>query len=143
VGPLIAVLFLGIPILEIYVLIQVGQAIGIGWTLLLLIADAVFGAWLVRREGRRAWRSLQASLREAPRTGRVPAREVLDGALVLVGGTLLMTPGFVTDIAGLLCVLPLTRPLVRAFVVRRFTGRVRVIQQRPASPDVPRVIEPD
>jgi UPF0716 protein FxsA len=135
VGALIAVVavivLLGLPILEIWILIQIGSAIGIGWTLLLLIADAVLGAWIVRHEGRRAWAALQSALRDAPASGRAPTKEVLDGALVLVGGTLLLAPGFVSDVFGLLCVLPFTRPLVRILLVRRFSPRPRVVPTHP------------
>jgi UPF0716 protein FxsA len=120
-------LFIALPILEIYVVIQVGQQIGALPTLLLLVADALIGAWLVKREGRRAWDALS----EAFQAGQAPGRQLADAALVLVGGTLLLTPGFVTDIFGFFFVLPFTRPVARrvlmAFVarraVRRFTGR--------------------
>jgi len=120
-------LFIALPILEIYVIIQVGQQIGALPTLLLLVADALIGAWLVKREGRRAWDALS----EAIQAGQAPGRQLADAALVLVGGTLLLTPGFVTDIFGFFFVLPFTRPVARrvlmAFVarraVRRFTGR--------------------
>ncbi|MBN6051498.1 FxsA family protein [Nonomuraea sp. RK-328] len=113
--------FLVVPVLEIWLLIQVGSVIG-GWpTVALLIADSLLGAWLVRREGRRAWRALQ----EALGSGRMPDRELADGALVLVGGALLLTPGFVTDIAGFLCVLPFTRPLMRRLGAWFFDRRVK------------------
>lgn len=122
--PLLALLFLVLPIAELYVLIQVGHAVGADWTVLLLLADALIGAWLVRREGARAW----SRLRAAAGAGRVPGREAADGALVLVGGALLVTPGFLTDVLGLLCVLPVTRPLVRrlllALVARRARARL-------------------
>jgi UPF0716 protein FxsA len=111
-------LFIGLPVLEIYVLIQVGQVIGAWWTVLLLVADGVLGAYLLKREGRRAWRAL----REALAAGRMPATELADGALILVGGTLLLTPGFVSDVFGFFLVLPLTRPLARR-VVARFVNR--------------------
>ncbi|MDX6298388.1 MAG: protein FxsA [Nocardioidaceae bacterium] len=101
--------FIGLPILEIYVIIQVGQAIGAMPTILLLIAESALGAWVVKREGRRAWRALS----EAVASGRLPGRELADAAVVLVGGVLLLTPGFVTDLFGFLFVLPLTRPLAR------------------------------
>jgi UPF0716 protein FxsA len=109
-----------VPLVEIYMIVQVGQSIGAGPTILLLIADSVLGAWLVRREGRRAW----AALQQAIGTGRVPSRELADGALVLVGGTLLLTPGFLTDIVGFFLLLPFTRPIARkaliAFATRWF-----------------------
>lgn len=129
--PLILVLlFLLIPIAEIYVIIQIGQVIGAWWTVLLLIAISVAGAWLVKREGRRVWRDLMDSTRSA----RMPTRELADAALVVVGGTLLVTPGFITDAIGLLIILPITRPAARllltAYIGRiatRRVGRVRVV----------------
>lgn len=117
--------FLVLPVLEIYVIIQVGQVIG-GWpTLALLVLESMLGAWIVRREGARAWRALA----DAISTARLPDRELADAGLILVGGTLLLTPGFVTDVAGFACVLPLTRPLMRALLAaavrRRLLGPVR------------------
>ena len=98
-----------VPLVELYVLIQVGQVIGALWTVAVLVLVSVLGAWLLRREGARTWRAF----REATAGGRLPAREVTDGALVLFGGALLLTPGFVTDVAGLLLVLPPTRAVLR------------------------------
>jgi UPF0716 protein FxsA len=114
---LLLVAFVFVPIVEIWVIVQVGQAIGIVPTLVLLLADAVLGTWLFRREGRRAW----TALREAIAAHRVPAKEVADGALVVVGGAFLLTPGFVTDVLGVLCLLPPTRAVLR----RALTGLVR------------------
>ena len=114
---LLLVLFVVVPIVEIWVIVQVGQAIGIVPTLVLLLADAVVGTWLFRREGRRAW----VALREAIAAHRVPAKEVADGALVVLGGAFLLTPGFVTDVVGVLCLLPPTRAVLR----RALTGLVR------------------
>ncbi len=120
-GLLLVLLFLVVPVLEIYVIVQVGQLIGAVPTVLLLLAESLFGAWLVRREGSRAWRTLRSAIT----SGQLPSRELADAALVLVGGTLLLTPGFVTDVVGFFVVLPLTRPLARrllaAFVARRAT----------------------
>lgn len=114
-------IFILVPLLEIYVIVQVGQVIGPWWTILLLVADSVFGTWLIRREGGRAWRALREALEEA----RMPARELADGALILVGGTLMLAPGFVTDAFGILLILPFTRPVFRrvlaGFVARRIT----------------------
>ena len=116
----LAVLFILVPLAEIYVLIQVGQVIGALWTVLLLIAVSVLGSYLIKREGGRAWRALQTALQ----TYRMPARELADGALILIGGTLLLTPGFLSDVLGLFCILPFTRPLARrlltGFVTRKF-----------------------
>jgi UPF0716 protein FxsA len=102
-------LFLVVPVLEIWLIIQVGQVIGALPTVVLLVVESLLGAWLVKREGRRTWRALRASFGQA----RVPGRELLDGALVLVGGTLLLTPGFLTDVVGFFLVLPVTRPVAR------------------------------
>ena len=94
---LLFVAFLVVPIVEIYVLIQVGQVIGAGWTVLLLVADSIVGSWLLKREGGRAWRALRMALQQ----GRMPARELADAALIVFGGALMISPGFVTDNFGL------------------------------------------
>ena len=120
---LLGLLFVVVPVLEIYLLIQAGQVIGVWWTVLLLIATGILGSYLVKLEGGRAWRSL----REALNQGRMPARELADGALILVGGTLLLTPGFVTDIAGLFCILPFTRPLARRALTGVVAKRITVL----------------
>ncbi|MDX6200022.1 MAG: protein FxsA [Actinomycetota bacterium] len=120
--PQLAALFVVVQIIEIWLLIQVGQAIG-GWqTLLLLVADSLLGAWLLRREGRRTWRAFRLALEQR----RVPAREVADGVLVIVGGTLLITPGFLSDVVGLLFLLPPTRAALRPVVTAFFTRRLGV-----------------
>jgi UPF0716 protein FxsA len=121
-GYLVLALLL-VPIAEIYVIVQVGQAIGAGPTILLLIADSVLGAWLVRHEGRRAWENLNRTLA----AGRMPTKELADGGLLLVGGTLLMAPGFLTDVLGYFLVLPFTRPIARKFLVAWMASRVQVI----------------
>jgi UPF0716 protein FxsA len=124
---LLALAFVAVPVLEIYVIIQVGQVIGAWWTILLLIADGMVGSWLVKHEGRRAWRALRSALE----AGRMPSTELADGMLILVGGTLMISPGFVTDVLGAVLILPFTRPLGRRvlarFVNRRLRGRVQVM----------------
>ncbi len=117
------VAFVVMPLVEIYVLIQVGQVIGAWPTILLLVADSMLGAWIVRREGARAWRALN----EALASGRMPATELADGALILVGGALMLTPGFVTDILGALVVLPFTRPVARRMLAQVVSRRLVVI----------------
>ncbi|HKE78459.1 MAG TPA: FxsA family protein [Solirubrobacteraceae bacterium] len=123
----LVLLFIVVPIVEIYVIIQVGEAIGALWTIALLIADSILGSMLMRTQGRAAWRRFN----EAIAGGRIPAREVLDGVLIVFGGALLLTPGFVTDIFGLAFLLPPTRALIRRLAVRRFAGRVFIA--RPGS----------
>src|SRR5436305_5155383 len=107
--PLLLIVFILVPIAELYVIIQVGEAIGVLPTIALLIADSVLGSLLLRGQGRAAWRRFNATLA----TGRPPAREVLDGALIIFGGALLLTPGFLSDILGVLLLLPPTRALFR------------------------------
>lgn len=119
-------LLLVVPTLEIAVIIGVGKIIG-GWTTLaLLVAESALGAWLVKREGTRSWQALSTALR----TGRMPSRQLADAALVLVGGTLLLTPGFLTDVVGFFLILPVTRPVARrlleAVVARRMLGGVLI-----------------
>src|SRR5215213_6555745 len=117
---LLIVLFIVVPIAELAVLIQIGELIGVWWTIALLIADAVLGSLLARSQGRATWRRFNEALRD----GRAPAREVMDGALVLFGGALLLTPGFLSDILGVFLLLPPTRAFVRRVLVRRFAGRM-------------------
>jgi len=118
---LLAVALLVLPIVEIYVIIQVGQVIGAVPTIVLLVVESALGAWIVKREGRRAWNALN----EAFRNGRMPGRELADAALVLVGGTLLLTPGFVTDVFGFFFVLPFTRPIARRALSAAVSRRVQ------------------
>lgn len=106
------ILLLVVPLLEIYVLIQVGDVIGVPLTILLLIVMSIGGAWLLKREGLATWRRVRLTLSE----GRMPTSELTDGAMILFGGALMLTPGFITDIFGLLLILPPTRlPLKGAF----------------------------
>ena len=114
--PLLALIlvFIVFPIAELYVILKVGDAIGIGWTLLLLVADSLLGSMLLRSQGRTVWRRFNATLAE----GRMPHREVMDGVLVIFGGAFLITPGFITDIFGVLLLLPPTRAVIRRLVAR-------------------------
>ncbi|MDQ3432271.1 MAG: FxsA family protein [Actinomycetota bacterium] len=118
--------FVVVPLIELYAIIQVGQGIGVLPTVLILLAISLAGAWLVRREGARAWQALKNALR----SGRLPSREVTDAALVLVGGTLLLTPGFLTDALGLFLVVPLTRPLARRALGWMIARRMATRDQR-------------
>jgi len=106
---ILVVLFIAIPIAELAIIIQVGQWIGVWPTIALLAADAVLGSVLLRSQGRLAWQRFNLALAE----GRVPAREVFDGVAVIFGGALLLTPGFITDVFGLILLIPPTRALAR------------------------------
>jgi UPF0716 protein FxsA len=130
---LLVLLFIVVPIVEIYVIIQVGQAIGALWTIALLVADSIAGSMLMRSQGRAAWRRFN----EALQAGRPPAREVLDGVLVIFGGAFLLTPGFISDVFGLIFLIPPTRALARRFIVRQVlrrtpAGRVAMFATRRA-----------
>ena len=140
-------LFILLPLAELYVIIQVGQAIGIVPTLILLLVDGVLGAALARSQGRAAW----LRFNQAMAAGRVPGREVIDGAMIVFGGALLLSPGFITDIFGIVLLLPPTRAIIRAmlkraaaktpagrpvfFVYERARGRSGRAQRPPRGPD--------
>jgi UPF0716 protein FxsA len=128
--PLLVLLFVAVPLVELFVILQVGDLIGIWPTIAILIADSILGSVLMRSQGRASWRRFNAALGE----GRPPAREVLDGALVIFGGALLLTPGFVTDILGLCLLVPPTRAVVRAMLVRRLAHRMVVSAATRAAP---------
>jgi UPF0716 protein FxsA len=125
------------PVAELFVAIKVAEAIGVLLTVLLLVIGWPLGIWLARAEGRAAWRRLSAAVAQ----GRPPGREVIDGALVLAGGVLLIVPGFITDVFGLLLLLPPTRALARRGITRNFQSRLVVAATRfqgppPSSYDV-------
>jgi UPF0716 protein FxsA len=105
------VLFAVIPVVEIYLLIKVGRLIGALPTVAVLLAISMAGAWLVRHQGFEILRRIQNEMAQ----GRLPAAELLDGAMVLVGGVLLLTPGFFTDALGLLFLIPVTRAIIKRF----------------------------
>ena len=128
---LLIALFIVIPIAELAIIIQVGQAIGVWWTIALLIADSLLGSLLMRSQGRAAWRRFN----EALRSGRAPAREVADGVLIIFGGALLLTPGFITDIFGLLFLIPPTRAVMRRLLIRR--GMLKLVGAMPGTATPP------
>jgi UPF0716 protein FxsA len=120
---LLILLFIVVPIAELYVIIQVGEAIGLWPTLALLLADALLGSFLLKHQGRGAWRRFNEALAQR----RFPGKEVVDGLLIVVGGTLLLAPGFITDIFGLILLIPPTRAIVRSVLKRLTVGRFTVV----------------
>ena len=114
------ILFAVVPAIEIYLIIKAGQLIGPLPTVLLLLAISLAGAWLVRSQGFLILRRIQSELAE----GRLPAAELLDGAMVLVGGVLLLTPGFFTDLLGILFLIPFTRVVIKQIVRRWLQQRL-------------------
>jgi UPF0716 protein FxsA len=134
----LALALLVVPIVEVAAIIGVGKVIGAWPTILLLLVESALGAWLVRREGSRAWQALSGALS----TGAMPSKELTDAALVLVGGTLLLTPGFVTDIVGFFFILPFTRPMARGLLEAAVARRLlREPAPRASGPDGPTVIQ--
>jgi UPF0716 protein FxsA len=119
---LLVLLFILVPIAELYVILQVGHALGVFNTLALLVLISAAGAWLMKREGLSTLRRAQQQLD----AGVVPGRELVDGALIVLGGALMLAPGFITDIAGILLLLPPVRSALRALVRRRLARRVGV-----------------
>ena len=120
---MLIVLFLILwPLAELFVLIKVAEAIGVLYAILLLISSWPVGTWVLRSQGRAAWRRLAAAVG----AGRSPGREVLDGALILTGGLLLIIPGFISDAIGLLALLPPTRALLRRALARNLQSRLVV-----------------
>jgi UPF0716 protein FxsA len=131
--PLLALIliFVAVPLLELYVIIQVvGPALGAPLTIALLAADSLAGAWLMKSQGRVVWRRFN----EAMRAGQIPHREIVDGVLVIFGGAFLITPGFVTDILGFILLIPPTRALVRRALQRTLQRRAVFSVTRPAAP---------
>lgn len=124
--PVLLLLFIAVPIAELWLIIKIGGEIGVLPTLALLIVDSMVGAALARSQSRAVWERFNRALAE----GRVPGDEVFDGAMIILGGALLLTPGFLTDVFGLVLLLPPTRALVRGLLKRavkkRGGGPIRV-----------------
>jgi UPF0716 protein FxsA len=112
------------PLIELYVIVQVAIAIGVWNTIGLLVLVSLVGAWLVKRQGLAAWQRAQVAIT----AGRVPGREIVDGVLLLLAGLLLLVPGFVSDAVGLLLLLPPVRAGVRAALTHRWAAKVRVVR---------------
>jgi UPF0716 protein FxsA len=128
------VALLALPILEIYLLIQVGGTIGFLPTLVLLFGAAGLGTYLLQTQGWNTWNRLQQSLAR----GELPAAELINGAVIVVGGALLLLPGFLSDVAGLLCLIPFTRGLIAHWLVK---NRIGVKPGQTAGPQSPKVID--
>ena len=124
--PILVLLFIAVPIIELFVIVQAAQVIGTPQTLLLLVVMSIVGAWLVKVEGLGVWRRFTATVSQ----GKVPHHELIDGVLILMAGALMLTPGFVTDAVGLLLLAPPTRALARKLLLARVTGSVFVAVPR-------------
>jgi len=119
-GVALFLIFIVLPFVELWAIIQVAGVIGGGWTILLLVAESIFGAWLCKREGSGVLRRINDELQ----AGRMPTVEVVNGALILLAGALMITPGFITDILGFVLLVPPTRAVVRAMLAKRLQRRI-------------------
>ncbi|HKP90318.1 MAG TPA: FxsA family protein [Thermoleophilaceae bacterium] len=115
-------IFIVVPLAELYVILRVGDAIGWAPTIAILALDSLLGSWLLRSQGRAVWNRFNAAIG----AGRVPHREVIDGVLIIFGGAFLITPGFITDVIGLLLLLPPTRAAFRRLARRSIERRAAV-----------------
>ena len=113
--------FLIVPFVEIYVLLQVGGLIGALPTIILVVFTALLGAWLLRRQGFATWQRFQSALAR----GDIPAYELVEGPILLVGGALLLTPGFFTDILGFACLVPALRRRIADYLIERHLSRTQ------------------
>jgi len=111
------VLFLVVPIIEVYLLIEVGSIIGAGWTILLVVTTAIIGVNLLRQQGI----STLMRANQVMSQGQVPAMEMMEGLFLAVGGALLITPGFFTDVIGFICLLPFTRRAIIQYLLLNST----------------------
>jgi UPF0716 protein FxsA len=135
-GWILLVAFIVVPLVEITVILRVGDWLGWLPTIALLILDSIIGTWLIRREGSKAWSALNSALA----SGTMPARELADGALILIGGTLMLTPGFVTDLCGMLLILPFSRPIARKLLTRVISQRLVFATPGPNRQSAPDVV---
>ncbi len=122
---LIFLLVLIIPFVEIYLLLKVGGIIGAFPTIFLVVSTAVAGAWLLRQQGFATFQKLQANLRQ----GVIPAYEMIEGPIILVGGALLLTPGFITDLLGFACLIPQLRRKIAQYVIENHFVQGGIFQQ--------------
>lgn len=132
--PIIFFLFVAVPIIEIWVLIEIGSQIGVFNTILMVILTAIVGTAMLRIQGL----SIVARVRSQVAANQLPTAEILEGLFLLVGGALLLTPGFVTDAIGFMCLLPLTRNMMSRGLTARFIRRGHTARQQPGDNNVPK-----
>ena len=132
--PVLFLLFILVPIIEIAVLIRVGSIMGFWPTLALMLVMGFVGAWLAKQEGRRTFFEIQRSIA----SGQMPGNEILEGFLIFMGGLLMLTPGFVTDVVGLWLVFPLTRKMSLGVMKRLLMNKIRFKVVRYGQQNAPR-----
>ena len=126
---MLILLLVSVPLLELYVIVQVAGGLGAGQTIVLLLVVSVVGAWMVRRSGLGVLNQIRTRLSQ----GEIPGNELVDGLLIMLAGALMLTPGFITDAVGLLLLFPPTRIGVRSVLVRRYSKRITVAGWPPGS----------
>lgn len=123
---LVFLAFLIIPFVEIYLLLQIGGIVGVFPTIALVVLTAIIGASLLRQQGIATWQRFQDNLQK----GEVPAYEMVEGPILLVGGALLLTPGFFTDVIGFACLIPQARKKIAQYIIEKRLGQAGVSQQQ-------------
>jgi len=123
--PVFVLIFLLVPVIEIYILIQVGQVIGALWTIVLVVLTAIIGVRLLKLQGMAILMRAQQKMQ----TGEMPAQEMMEGIGIVVAGAFLLTPGFVTDVFGFILLIPPTRTLVMSLLLRKFMQHSHVVVQ--------------
>lgn len=123
------ILFIVVPVLELFLFLYLGSKIGISATLAIIVATAFLGAWLTKSQGLKALHKYQKAIAE----GRLPHEEVMDGLMILVAGAVLLTPGFLTDAIGFSLLVPAVRDVVRGFVKAYLAGKIRVVSDPAAA----------
>ncbi len=114
-------LFVGMPMLELYLLVRLSGMLGFGTALLIVVGTGMLGAWLARQQGLQVVTGIQQELA----AGRMPAGRMLDGVLILLAGAVLITPGLITDIIGFALLLPPVRALVRTWLGVKLEQKLR------------------
>lgn len=110
-------LFTLIPLVELYILIEIGSHFGVMTTIVIIIGTGVLGAYLAKQQGFRVWLNIQTEVGQ----GRFPANDLIDGLLLLVAGVVLLTPGLLTDMMGFIILFPVTRQYIREWVKKKLS----------------------
>ena len=134
---LVFLVFLIVPFIEIYLLLQIGGIVGVFPTILLVVSTAIIGAGLLRQQGLATWQRFQDNLQK----GEIPAYEMVEGPILLVGGALLLTPGFFTDVIGFACLIPPARKRIAQYIIEKRLVQAGVAPQQQKSKEQPGVIE--
>jgi UPF0716 protein FxsA len=127
--PFLALIFLAVPVIEIYILIQVGQVIGALWTIFFVVLTAVIGVQLLKRQGLSTLSRAQLKMNQ----GELPAQELIDGIALMMAGAFLLTPGFFTDAFGFLLLIPATRKMMMQSIITRLKASGRFVSVNPGT----------